>query len=77
MGKIQKAHVVKRADRAANRDLKVGDIVYYCVGHDYGCANDDTRATGIHHVSVTVDPTGDYPFFTIPREDIVFAEGVS
>jgi hypothetical protein len=60
---------IVRADRAAS-PVNVGDTVWYCRGHDYGCANDDSRATGIHHVSVTLKSDGDYPFFTIPREDI-------
>lgn len=64
-----KAYTVKRADRAAST-VEVGDTVYYCKGHDYGCANDDSRMTGIEHVSVTINEDGDYPFFTIPRADI-------
>jgi len=67
---MSKRYAVIRADRAAKTDLKSGDAVFYCRGHDYGCASDDTAMTGIHHVSVTLDENGDYPFFTIPREDI-------
>ena len=44
-----------------------GTIVYDCKGHDYGCANDDTRFTGIEHISVTTNEDGDYPFFTVSR----------
>lgn len=65
-----KRYIVTRADRAANTSIKVGDPVFYCRGHDYGMASDDTALTGIQHVSVTLDENGDYPFFTIPREDI-------
>lgn len=45
-----------------------GDIVYAFMGCDYGLANDDTRATGIEHTTVTRSPTGgwDQPGFTIP-----------
>jgi GH25 family lysozyme M1 (1,4-beta-N-acetylmuramidase) len=68
-----KAYRIKRADRAAS-EVDVGTIVRHCTGHDYGCANDDTRETGIHHVSVTLDPEGGYPFFTIPREDLEVVE---
>lgn len=53
--------------RVANKDAMVGETVYLCRGYDYGCASDDTRATGIEHVSVTYKEDGEYPFFTIPR----------
>ena len=59
-----------RSDRAANKDVKVGDLVHSCKGYDYGCSSDDTRITGIEHISVTLDENGDYPFFTIPDEDL-------
>jgi hypothetical protein len=49
---------------------KSGETVYPCKGHDYGCASDDTAATGIEHISVTLDRAGGYPFFTIPRPDV-------
>jgi hypothetical protein len=58
------------ADSQINPDAKAGTTVYDCHGHDYGCANDDTRITGIVHRSVTLDPTGDYPFFTVPERDL-------
>lgn len=58
-----------REDRAA-MEVEVGDIVYDSAKHDYGLANDDTRITGIEHVSVTFKEDGDYPFFTIPRADL-------
>jgi hypothetical protein len=44
-----------------------GTTVYECVAHDYGCASDDTRITGVPHISVTLKPDGGYPFFTHPR----------
>jgi hypothetical protein len=71
---MSKPYIVLRGDRAATEELKEGDTVFYCTGPDYGCATDDTVMTSIHHVSVTRDPTGAYPFFTIPREDIARAE---
>lgn len=55
---------------AADEYTKQGGIVYQCTKHDYGCASDDTRATGFMHISVTLDPTGDYPFFTIPVRNL-------
>jgi hypothetical protein len=46
-----------------------GTIVYRCKGYDYGIANDDTRLTGKPHSSMTLEPSGDYPSFTIPDTD--------
>lgn len=46
--------------------VKAGDTVYDCKGHDYGLARDDTESTGVKHISVTLDPNGGYPFFTVP-----------
>lgn len=48
----------------------VGTIVYRLRGYDYGLASDDTRMTGIEHVSVTLSPEGDYPSFTIQRSSL-------
>ncbi len=48
----------------------VGDTVFDCIKPDYGSANTDGRLTGIEHRSVTKDPDGDYPFFTIPVFDL-------
>jgi hypothetical protein len=47
-----------------------GTTVYSCMSHDYGCANDDTRMTGIEHTSVTLKSDGGYPFFTVPKSGI-------
>lgn len=54
-----------------------GTVVYECVGSDYGCASDDSRIFGVRHISVTVDPKGSYPFFTVPKHKLLktFAEG--
>jgi len=65
-----KAYKIIRADRSANEATEVGDIVYESAKHDYGLASDDTDITGIYHVSVTFNEDGDYPFFTIPFEDL-------
>jgi hypothetical protein len=61
-----------KADRVLGGELKArtGDTVYPCTGWDYGCANDDTAVTGIEHTSVTLKPNGDYPFFTVPKQDL-------
>lgn len=47
-----------------------GTVVYPCNGYDYGLSRDDTMITGVEHVSVTTDPTGGYPFFTVPVDDL-------
>lgn len=65
---------VKRADRSADKTVKVGDVVYLCREPDYGCARDDEKLDGIVRLSVTRDSTGDYPFFTIPCADLEHAE---
>lgn len=49
---------------------KAGTVVYSPRMHDYGLAGDDTRLTGIQHVSVTLEPDGGYPVFTIPEKDL-------
>ena len=51
-------------------EAKKGTTVYRCNKPDYGCASDDTMMTGVPHISVTLDPSGDYPFFTVPEPDI-------
>lgn len=47
-----------------------GDIVYDFMGCDYGLANDDTRATGVEHVSVSPNSSGEAPSFTIPKHHL-------
>lgn len=49
---------------------KAGTTIYKCTRPDYGVASDDTRVTGIEHVSFTLDPDGGYPFFTMPLRDV-------
>lgn len=50
---------------------KAGTTVYSSKFHDYGLARDDTRITGVQHVSVTLNADGSYPFFTVPERDLV------
>lgn len=63
------AYRIRRASQL-NKDAVQGTTVYLCRGYDYGLASDDTRATGIEHVSVTMNSNGDYPSFTIPLRDL-------
>lgn len=57
-------------DATTDATAVAGSIVYGCAKYDYGLASDDTRMTGIQHVSVTFNPDGDYPFFTVPEHDL-------
>jgi hypothetical protein len=47
-----------------------GTLVYRCNHFDYGIAFDDYVGTGVPHTSVTLDPNGSYPFFTVPTRDL-------
>jgi hypothetical protein len=53
------------SDSKIRPEIKRGAIVYAYQMHDYGCASDDTRMTGIEHKTFTIDPEGlASPFFT-------------
>lgn len=43
-----------------------GDMVYDCKMCDYGSASTDSVMFKEPYISVTLDPEGDYPFFTVP-----------
>ena len=49
-----------------NLGHNVGTVVYEFCGHDYGLARDDTEATGIPHVSVSLKEDGGHPTITAP-----------
>lgn len=53
----------------ARFEVPAGTTIYKASGYDYGCASDDQRATGVPHTSMTLEPSGDYPFFTVPNGD--------
>jgi hypothetical protein len=59
-----------REDGTNAEGYPAGTICFDCIKHDYGLASDDTRMTGIEHVSVTLDPSGDWPSFTIRRSSL-------
>lgn len=44
-----------------------GTIVYEAAGYDYGMCRDDEQMTGEPHTSMTLDPAGGYPSFTVPN----------
>lgn len=50
--------------------VPAGTVVYEFRYTDYGLANDDTRATGVEHVSVTFDAEGKWPSFTVPMSHL-------
>ncbi len=47
-----------------------GSIVYDQKYHDYGLAEDDSRLTGVPHISVTLNENGGYPGFTVATHDL-------
>lgn len=47
-------------------EMPAGTTVYECSVHDYGLARDDANLTGIEHKSVTLDPNGGWPTFSVP-----------
>ncbi len=57
-------------DSGLCKEATAGSIVYRQTGYDYGLAADDTRATGIEHITVTMKRSGGNPGFTIPRRDL-------
>jgi hypothetical protein len=57
-------------DSALCKEAVAGSIVFRQSGYDYGLASDDTRTTGVKHISVTLKRSGDYPGFTIPLCDL-------
>lgn len=59
-----------KVDSTIEPKAKKGTIVYDSMKPDYGLANDDTRFTGVMHISVTLNEDGDYPFFTVPLSDL-------
>jgi len=57
-------------------EYKAGQLIYRARGYDYGCASDDEYATGLPHTSMTLEPSGDYPFFTVPNADFEPAKAI-
>lgn len=67
---MTKQYIINRIERCADAAVKPVERVYEFTAHDYGCSNDDTRIRGIPHITLTRNPSGGYPFFTIPLEDV-------
>lgn len=57
-------------DSKVNPAVKAGSIVYELRGSDYGLARDDTAMLGYECKSVTLDPEGGYPSFSVPAHDL-------
>jgi hypothetical protein len=53
---------------------QAGTKVYRQRMSDYGLANDDSRITGIQHITVTLNADGGYPGFTVPVNHLTPAE---
>jgi hypothetical protein len=47
-----------------------GTVVYPLAGTDYGNASMDSFYTQIPHLSVTLNPGGEYPFFTVAEHNL-------
>lgn len=59
-----------KVDSTLEAKAKAGTIVFDFMKCDYGLASDDTRAFGVAHRSVTLNPEGGYPSFTVAERDI-------
>lgn len=69
--KYGKPYKLKVGHRSSSSDeLAHGTLCYLGRGYDYGLSSDDTRATGIEHVSMTLNVDGSYPTFTVPICDL-------
>jgi len=64
-------------DSTIEPSVKAGQVVYRCMKYDYGLAADDTALTGVKHISVVLNPDGDYPYFTVPESDLEQVQYVS
>lgn len=58
-----------RIDRA-NSDMVSCLQIVYQVSDPYALADDDSRATGIDYIAVSLESTPGAPYFTVPREDV-------
>lgn len=57
-------------DSEYESSAKAGMIVYDFYKADFGLSVEDTKSTGVRHISVTLNEDGDYPFFTVPEHDL-------
>ena len=57
----------KYENSSPSKPFVVGETVYELQYNDYGGAAHDTRLEGVECTSVTRDPTGNYPYQTIPK----------
>jgi hypothetical protein len=64
-----KIYVLKK-DSNLQPEAKAGSKVYEFLGHDFGCASEDTRNTGREHISVTLDSEGNDGSFTVPLDEL-------
>ena len=46
--------------------LTLGETVYEFIGHDFGCASEDSIDLGFPCIAVTRSPDGDNPFLVVP-----------
>lgn len=68
---IKKYKLLSRNIISMDGPLEAGTIVYQCQKHDYSLARDDSNHTGEEHISLSLKPDGDYPFFTYPLSQLL------
>jgi hypothetical protein len=64
---LRKYRLRKDTTHLGDGNRLAGTIVYKSAKYDYGMSSEDSRHFGHEFISVTGDPTGDYPFFTCPE----------
>jgi hypothetical protein len=62
-------------DSDINPVAKKGITVYRLIRPDYGLASQDERAFGYPVWSMTLNPNGDYPSFTVPCHELELIKG--
>jgi NTP pyrophosphatase (non-canonical NTP hydrolase) len=69
---MRNIYTFKRKDRSDLTVAEMADnsICYDFIGNNYGCAEDESKRTGVEYIAVTFKADGSNPFFTIPKEDL-------
>ena len=62
--------------RLKNRRLGFpeGTLVYSCKVYDFNLAEEDTQESGLYHLSVSTNPGGGYPVFTVQPNELDIVE---
>ena len=70
---VTKYQVIK-SDKASNKSVQAGDILWQSLGFDFGMAADDTAILGEEYISVSKITYGLAPSFTIRLADLTLLE---